>query len=151
MVQKISLISFNIRNKTSPTRPNLHINCATWIEIGRVPGKTLNQFKSCHAQLIYMFARVQSFAVASCSFISILILKLAFYRHGRREREKEKEKAGSAMHRVAKSLRMSVEHCTLPYLSHSTNGEFWIAFLRYLFESILVSESVHKFPAYLLF
>lgn len=46
MVQKISLISFNIRNKTSP---NLHISTEQR-KIGIVPRETLNQFKSCHTQ-----------------------------------------------------------------------------------------------------
>lgn len=82
-MQKISLISFNIRNKTSP---NLHISTAQR-KIGIVPRETLNQFKSCHAQAA-----------------AVLILKKKEKdRECVREREREVGE-GSRLHRVEKSL-----------------------------------------------
>lgn len=91
-MQKISLISFNIRNKMSPTISNLHIHCATRIEIGLVPGKTLNQFKSCHAQFIQVFVNMSAiFRRCQLQFYFDFNLKLIFYHHWQRERKKEKE------------------------------------------------------------
>lgn len=90
MVQKISLISFNIRNKTSP---NLHISTAQR-KIGIVPRETLNQFKSCHAQAAV-----------------VLILKKK-----EKDREWEGERGSEKWARAADCIEWRNHFdCTLPY------------------------------------